>query len=63
MRIVLTEKWEYTEWNYWDVEELPDGWDDWDNEAKAEWTVNNAEYYRCDTEPYNLISIDDVEVR
>lgn len=62
MRVLLTEKWEYTELCYWDVEELPEGWDDWGMEEKHQWVTNNGEYSYYETDPNYMIEIEDVEV-
>lgn len=62
MRVLLTEKWEYTELCYWEVDELPEGWDDWGMEEQYQWVTNNGEYSHYETEPNRLIEIEDVDV-
>ena len=62
MRVMLTEKWEYVEYSYWTVEELPEGWDDMDVDDKQMWVQENGEYSHLESEPYSIISVEDVEV-
>lgn len=62
MRVLLTEKWEYTEYANWQVESLPDGWDDMDVDDKHRWVQDNGEYGWLEAEPYSIIEVEDVEV-
>jgi hypothetical protein len=60
---MLTEKWEYYEYVNWEVESLPDGWDDMDVEDKRNWVQDNGEYVNLESEPYAIIEVEDVEVQ
>ncbi len=63
MRITVTEKWEYMDYLYWEVESLPAGWDDMDVEDKRTWVEENGEYVRVDSDPWQIIEVTDVEVQ
>lgn len=63
MKILITEKWEYHEYVHWNIESLPDGWDEMDREDKAVWVADNGEYSHLESEPYSFIRVEDVEVQ
>ena len=62
MKIMLTETWQYAEYVIWNVESLPEGWDEMGYQDKADWVVDHGEFYHLESEPMSIIRVEDVEV-
>ena len=61
MRVVTTERWEYIEYTHYETPDFPEGWDDWGTVEKYQWTIDNGEYVRVDSEPVDQLDVEDVE--